>query len=134
MPMQKDAGSMEGSYGPEDDPVCAPLGRPGSIGAVRYSRRCRCSSSQSSTSCSNHPTRFGPNRTRLGNWPAISSRAMFCGEYRTIAIRAFFDSIFNKISPKDKEHRDALVAVSPGSRSNQHWIKFPKLRISAIFR
>ena len=47
------------------------------------SLRSRRDLSQSSTSSSTHPTRFGPSRTRLGNWPAFSNLATCCGEYRT---------------------------------------------------
>ena len=46
----------------------------------------RRSLSQSSTSLSTQPTRFGPSGTRLGNRPAFSSRAMCCGEYRTSSV------------------------------------------------
>ena len=42
--------------------------------------------SQSSTSLSTQPTRFGPSGTRLGNWPAFSSRAMCWGEYNTSSL------------------------------------------------
>lgn len=53
------------------------------LGASRQASRVR---SQSSTSASTHPTLQGPSCTRVGNWPAFSSRAMCCGEYRTSSL------------------------------------------------
>lgn len=62
----------------------------------RCAKRC---SSQSSTSLSTHPTRFGPSCTRLGNRPAFSRRAMCCGEYKTNSLTWRFESILITISP-----------------------------------
>ena len=58
------------------------------------SRLAMRSSSHSSTSVSNHTTRFWPSRTRLGNFPAASSRAMCCGEYGMphTVLSSFFDT------------------------------------------
>jgi hypothetical protein len=81
------------------------------------SRRSNRFCSHSSTSASTHPTRLGPRFTRLGNCPALSNRAMCCGEYRTNSLSWRFDRILITMFPW-REHRDAPVTTNPevGSR------------------
>ena len=66
------------------------------------SRRSNLNLSQSSTSSSTHPTRFGPRFTRLGNAPTFSNLATCCGEYSTNSRSWRFDSILITISPRMK--------------------------------
>lgn len=70
--------------------------------------------SQSSTSDSNHPTREGPSCTRLGNFPAASSRAICAGEYRTFSRTCLFDNIRIAMLPVG---RRCNASVSQGATS-----------------
>lgn len=88
------------------------------------SLRSNRSLSQSSTSSSTHPTRFGPRFTRLGNAPTFSSLAMCCGEYRTSSRSWRFDSILITISPRMKSIAMPRLRQAPRKLFNfVGWVK-----------
>ena len=77
------------------------------------------SSIQFCTSSANHATLQAPSRTRLGNWPAASRRAMCAKLYGTpnSDLSSFFVTSFCAIEHSLKrEHRDAHRKPASGHR------------------